>query len=103
MRCLERAFQICNRVFPVVENGGREGSVRLSFGEYGYEVPRLPCSARRDNRKGGGVRDRTRQVAIETGLHAGGIHRSQQNRTRAQCLAARSPCHCISPFIVPAS
>ena len=40
------------------------------------------------------------QVAIEAGLHAVGIHGSEQNFARAECLAAARPFHRIDPFIV---
>ena len=44
-----------------------------------------------------------RECAIEAGLHAIGVHGSEQDLARAQLLATRGPFHRVDPFVVPSA
>ena len=63
----------------------------------------LACAAGCDHRNVRGVADRESERAVEAGLHAIGIHGSEQDLACAQFLAASRPLDGIDPFIVAAA
>ena len=78
-------------------------SVGFALGQHAREIVRLPCATRGDHRDVRGARHRASQLAIESALHAVGVHRRQQDLARATHFAFGGPRHGVHSFVVPAA
>ena len=100
---VEMFFQIVDGVSAVMKNRSGERGVGLAFGEDADEMFGLARAAGRDHRNVGGSRNRSGKSAVETGLHAIGIHGSEQNFARRPVFAARGPLDGVDAFVVASS
>src|ERR1035437_1567144 len=88
------------RVSPVMNDGGCGGGVGAACGEHADEVLGLPRPAAGDDGNVGGARNGFGEGAIETVLHAIGIHGGEQHLAGAERFAARGPRYGVDMLVV---
>src|ERR1019366_9382696 len=90
-RTVETLFEVVYRVSSVMKDGGGERGVSFTFRKNLDEMFWFARTPRCDDRDVCGARHGPREGAIETGLHAIGVHRSEQDFSRAEFFAASRP------------
>src|ERR1700733_8296629 len=89
-----------------MKDGGGKGGIRSGSAGFRKDFEKifgLTCAAGSDHRNLRGLADGAGQGAIEAGLHAVGVHGSEQDFTGSELLAAAGPFDRVDAFVVAAS